>query len=349
MSGEKTEQPTPRRLREARRKGQVARSRMLSASAVTLGGLLGFLSHARDGSAKLMAWTARLLLEQRAPDVGMEAARLVVSLSGPALGGALLAAFGVSVATVGFELNPAHVLPSLERVNPVAGFKRLFSGRAMLEVGKALVVTALVAFVVWREVVASGADALRSIWSDGVGGARFLGECLSGLCLRLAWLLLVLGVLDYLLARWRHRRDLMMSREEVRREHKESEGDPRNKGQRRALHRQLSQGGAARGVQKATAMVINPTHIAVALRYDSAECDAPYLVAKGREAEALALRAEALELGIPIIRDVPLARSLVHFDVGEPIPEELYQAAAVVLRTALEAKSSDMHPARWTP
>ncbi|RJS25747.1 flagellar biosynthesis protein FlhB [Corallococcus sp. H22C18031201] len=349
MSGEKTEQPTPRRLREARRKGQVPRSRMLSATAVTLGGLLGFLSQARDGGAELMSWTARLLLEQRATDVGMEVVRLVVSLSGPALGGALLAALGVSVATVGLEVNPAHVLPTLERVHPIAGFKRLFSGRTVLEVGKALGAAALVAFVVWREVASSGADALRTIWSDGLGSARFLGECLSRLCLRLAWMLLGLGLLDYFLARWRHRRELMMSREEVRREHKESEGDPRNKGQRRALHRQLAQGGAARGVQKATAMVINPTHIAVALRYDAAECDAPYLVAKGRESEALALRAEALELGIPIIRDVPLARSLVHFDVGEPIPEELYQAAAVVLRTALEAKASDTHPARWTP
>lgn len=137
-----------------------------------------------------------------------------------------------------------------------------------------------------------------------------------------------------------------MTREEVKREHKESEGDPRHKGQRRALHRQLSQGGPARGVQKATTVVVNPTHLAVALRYDAGECDAPYLVARGREQEALALREEALRLGIPVVRDVPLARSLIHFDVGEPIPEELYQAAAVVLRAAMDSRDLDDRPRR---
>ncbi len=171
---------------------------------------------------------------------------------------------------------------------------------------------------------------------------------LSALAGRLAWVLLLLGVADYALARRRHLKDLMMTREETRREYKESEGDPHHKAQRKALHRQFTQGGAARGVQKATAVVVNPTHLAVALRYDGQECEAPYLVAKGREEDALALRREARRLGIPVIRDVPLARSLIHYDVGEPIPEELYQAAAAVLRVAMEQREADAHPRRQT-
>jgi type III secretion protein U len=91
-------------------------------------------------------------------------------------------------------------------------------------------------------------------------------------------------------------------------------------------------------------VVVNPTHIAVALRYDSQECEAPYLVAKGREADALALRREAQRRGISVIRDVSLARSLIHYDVGEQIPEELYQAAAVVLRVAMESRGTDSSP-----
>jgi type III secretion protein U len=133
----------------------------------------------------------------------------------------------------------------------------------------------------------------------------------------------------------------MMTREEVKQEHKDSEGDPRHKAERKALHRQILAGGRARGVQKASAVVINPTHIAVALRYDEEECDAPYLVAKGRDREAQAIRNQAQRLGIPVVQDIPLARSLVQFDVGEEIPEELYQAAAAVLKVAFESQSAD--------
>lgn len=349
MSGEKTEQPSAKRLREARRKGQLPRSRLLTSSAVTLGGLLGFTAFAPEGFLQLQDWTARLFLEQRDLGAWREGLWIAARLCGPALGGALAASLGVSIATVGFELEPEHVAPKLERISPTAGLKRLFSMRPLVEVAKALGVVALVAALVWGEVEEVGPDALRAAWLSGAQGLTLLVGRLGELAIRLAWVVLVLGVGDYALARRRHVKDLMMSREEVKREHKESEGDPRQKGQRRALQRQLAQGGPARGVQKATAVVVNPTHIAVALRYDVRECEAPYLVARAREDDALALREEARRLGIPVVRDIPLARSLIHYDLGEPIPEELYQAAAVVLRTAMEARSLDDHPRRQTP
>ena len=348
MSGEKTEQPTAKRLREARRDGRIARSRLLTSSAVTLGGLLGFTASAPEGFLRLQEWTARLFLEQELQGALREGAWLAARLVGPALGGALVAALAVSVATVGFELNASHVAPKLERISPSAGLKRLFSPRSPLELAKALGVVAVVAVLVWSEVEEVGPDALRATWLGGVEGLGLLVERLAALFTRLAWVVVLLGVGDFALARRRHRKELMMTREEVRREHKESEGDPRHKGQRKALHRQLAQGGPARGVQKATAVVVNPTHLAVALRYDAQECEAPYLVDKAREAEALALREEARRLGIPVVRDIPLARSLIHYDLGEPIPEELYQAAAVVLRTAMESRSVDAPPGRKT-
>ncbi|NRD56623.1 EscU/YscU/HrcU family type III secretion system export apparatus switch protein [Corallococcus exiguus] len=348
MSGEKTEQPTAKRMREARRKGQLPRSRMVTSSATTLGGLLGFIAFAPDGFDRLRDWTARLMLEQTAAGAWEEGAWVAARLCGPALGGALAASLAVSVATVGFELDARHVAPKLERINPAAGLKRLFSVKPLIELGKALLVAALLGLIVWNEVEAVGPDALRAAWLDGTRGMEFLLGRLAALVTRLAWVVLGCGVVDYALARRSYRRELMMTREEVKREHKESEGDPRHKGQRRALHRQLAQGGPARGVQKATAVIVNPTHIAVALRYDADECDAPYLVAKGREQDALALKEEARRQGIAVLRDVPLARSLIHFDVGESIPEELYQAAAVVLRTAMELREPDDRPRRQT-
>jgi type III secretion protein U len=341
---EKTEKPSVKRLRDARRRGQIPRSRLLSSSAVTLGGLLGFVSFAPEGFERLKEWTARLFLESEPVGVWEEGLWLMARMAGPALGGALLAALVVSVAMVGLELNMEHLTPKLERISPAAGLKRLFSVRPVIETAKALLVTAVVAALVWSEVEEVGPEALRAVWLEATVGVSHLVARLAALATRLACVLLILGVADYGLARARHIKELMMTREEVKREYKESEGDPHHKAQRKALHRQFAQGGPARGVQKATAVVVNPTHIAVALRYDSQECEAPYLVAKGREADALALRREAQRHGISVIRDVPLARSLIHYDVGEQIPEELYQAAAVVLRVAMESRNTDSSP-----
>jgi type III secretion protein U len=343
---EKTEQPSAKRLREARRKGQIPRSRLLSSSVVTFGGLLGLTASAPAGFTRLKDWTARLLLHQEPTGAWEEAAGVMALLVGPVLGGALLASLAVSVATVGFELNMEHVAPKLERVNPVEGLKRLFSVRQLLEVGKALLVAAVVVWLCWSEAVDAGPDVLRSAWLEGTLGLEHVLGRLGPLAVRLACVLVVLGVGDYALARRRHVKELMMTREEVKREHKESEGDPRHKSHRRAMHRQLAAGGPARGVQKASVVVVNPTHIAVALRYAMEECEAPYLVAKGREADALRLRREAERLGVSVVRDVPLARSLIHYDVGEEIPEELYQAAAAVLRVARESRDVDDPPRR---
>jgi type III secretion protein U len=288
------------------------------------------------GFTRLKAWTARLMLHQESAGALEEAGVLLVLLVGPPLGCAWLASLAVSVATVGLEVNADHVVPKWERVNPLAGLKKLLSVRPLIELGKALLVAVGVGWLVWREAVEAGPDVLRSVWLTGTSGLEHGVMRLGPLVLRLAWVLVVLGVGDYVLARRRHLKDLMMTREEVKREHKESEGDPHHKSQRRALHRQWAAGGPARGVGKASVVVVNPTHIAVALRYEPEECEAPYLVGKGREADALELRREAERLGVPVVRDVPLARSLVHYDVGEEIPEELYQAAAAVLRVARE-------------
>lgn len=339
---EKTERPTPKRLREAREKGQFARSRLLSSAVVGLGGLLGTLAAAPQACARLRAWTVTLLLRQdTAPMTALsEAGRGVLFLAGPGLAGALLASVALSVALAGFRFDPGQVLPRFERIDPAKGLRRLFGFERLLEVGKGLIAIGVLGVLVAIEARERLPELLRGLGCDG--GAA-LARALSGLgplALRCAVVLVLLGAGDYLLARWRHLRSLRMSREEVKQELKESEGDPRYKARRRALHRQLAGGGVARGVRAATAVVVNPTHLAVALRYAPEECDAPYLVAKGRDEEALALRREAERFGIPVLRDVPLARGLIHYDVGEEIPEELYKAAAAVLHVALESRDA---------
>ena len=337
---EKTEQPTAKKLRDARRQGQFARSRLLSSAAATAGGLFCFLAFADGTVARLTTWTTQLLSEPShslAPAI-YEGLTVLALAAAPALSGAFLCSLLVSVGVAGLQFNPAPLAPKLERIDPVAGFKRLFSLKQAAEVAKGLVVAGIMTCLMWKAVEEGAGTALRAVGVDGVSAFSALLAVLVPPLKRGLVLLLILGIVDYALARRRHIRELMMTKQDLKQEHKQSEGDPHQKAKRKAIGRQLAAGGAARGVHKATAVVVNPTHIAVALRYDETECDAPYIVAKGREADALKLKAEAKDLGIPIVKDIPLARSLVHFDVGEEVPEELYQAAAALLKVALEKK-----------
>lgn len=334
---EGTEQPTPQRLRRAREQGQVPRSRVLPGALAVLGALTALRMGAPAGMAHLEAWTARLCLAPKGePRAALaEAGGLLFALAGPPVLGAGLGVLVGLVAGTGLTLRPGHVAPKLERLSPGPALKRLFGLEPWAEAGRALVVAGVLAVLLGGAAVEAAGDVVRAVGLPGAAALRVLALRLVEALVPAAWVLGGLGLVDLALARRRHLRQLRMTREEVRREHKDSEGDPHHKARRRAAHHELARGGPARGVAQATAVVVNPTHVAVALRWAPAECDAPYLVARGREGDALALRRQAERRGIPVVRDVALARSLVHYDVGEAIPEELYEAAAAVLRVAL--------------
>lgn len=335
--GEKTQPPSEQKLREARKKGQIPRSKLFSSACVTLGGLVGTAAFAPETAIRLrgLAVSALGLTGTPVDALWESLAALGLSLA-PTLAGAVMGSAASSVAMAGLQVNTEVLTPKLERINPLEGFKKLFSVRQLVDVLKGLLVALIVGWLMWSAVRDAGPAAMRSVTHEGGAGFLAMLELLRPALLKCAAVLTVLGVGDWALAKRRHIKDLMMSTEDVKQEHKSSEGDPHNKAKRKAEHKRLANGGPARGVQKATAVVVNPTHIAVALRYDEAECDAPYIVAKAREEDALKLRKEAKSQGIPIIKDVPLARSLIHYDVGEEVPEELYQAAAAVLKVAME-------------
>ncbi len=338
MSGDRTEEPTPRRLRQARERGQVPRSRLFSGSLVLAGGSAGAAAGLAVATDGLRAWTATLLVQETTVPAALhQALTLLARACAPALGGAALGAAVAGLATSGWSPSSAVLVPRLERLDPVAGLRRLLSWRIAAELARSLAVAVLLLGVLVGGAWALLPSSLRlpAAHAPGAGLLLLRSEALRTWA-RALLLAAALGVLDLVLARRRHRRSLRMSRDEVRREHREQEGDPRHRAHRRAAHRQLLLSGRARGVRAASVVVVNPTHVAVALRWAPEECDAPYLVARGREDEARAIRAEALALGIPVVRDVALARGLVHYDLGEEVPEELYRAAAVVLELALD-------------
>ena len=331
MSGARTEAPTPRRLREARRRGELARSAELTAAAALAGGLAG-LSLLGPAMAADLARALRTAASPAAIDPGgalRGAAFLVLRLAVPPAACAAAAAALAGAAQTGFAFSPGAARPRLDRLDPARGLARLLdpgqAARTALSIAKAAVLVALL--VAWWKGAARTLVALpRAAAPGALAGALPL---LAGLGLRLAAALAVLGVAELALEQRRLRRALRMTREEVRRELREDEGDPTHRAERRRLHRALLEAGA---VARATVVVVNPTRIAVALRHQRGEDGAPRVVAKGSGPEAARIRSAARRAGVPVVRDVPLARALHRLaEVGDEIPEELYDAAAALL------------------
>jgi type III secretion protein U len=333
MSESRTEQPTPRRLREARRRGQVARSTELSGAAAFAGGLAALVVTGPATAREL----ARLLAAglASAPAAAVDPGTLVRAAAGAVLrltlpiAAAALAAGAIAAALqagLGASLEPLR--PRLERIDPFRGIARLLSPAQLVRALLGLAKAAALVLVLWtwfREAAAGLGELPRA----GAPAALRAGSVLLELALRLAAALVVFGVLDLALARRAHRRALRMTREEVRRELKEDEGDPSRRAERRRRHRALLEAGP---VARATVVVVNPTHVAVALRHDREAGDAPRVVAKGTGLAAVRIRSAARRAAVPIVRDPTLARALHRLaEVGEEIPEELYEAAAAVL------------------
>ena len=335
-SGEPTEEPTQKRVDEARGRGEIAQSRDLVSAAALTAALVALVAGGPESVARLLAyWKAALAA---APAGGSPSGALWAGTGALAralavpLAAAAAAALGAGLLQTRGLVALGAIKPDLGRLSPAAGLKRAFGGEAALQVGKGLLKVALVGVLAWVTVrpVLGGVAALA-----GVSGARILallGALASRLALRVALVALALGVADYLLAHRRHRRRLMMTREEVKRESKESEGDPSHRAERQRLHRELMEQRMVAEVRKADFVVVNPDHIAVALRYDRDGDAAPVIIASGERLLAERIKQVAREEGVPIFRDVTLARSLRGLPEGEEIPAALYEAVAEVLR-----------------
>lgn len=333
-SGEKTEEPTPKRLAQARRRGEIAKSRDLTGAAVLVALFAAVTLGAASAIGQMTAYWRTTIVGatngtslRAAGAAGLDAAVGLVALP---LGAAILGALGAGFLQARglITLDPL----SLEARKLIPSFKRVFSAGALLEVAKGLAKTALVAVVAW-----SAVPQLLKLLVN-LPGANIrqltvaLGWAIETVGFRLVFAAAVLGAADYLLEWHRHRKSMMMTRQQVKREHKESEGDPHHKAERHRLHRELLEQRMVQEVRKADFVVVNPDHIAVALRYDRDAQMAPVVIAKGERLLAERIKEIAREAGVPIFRDVTLARSLKDLEEGDEIPEALYEAVAEILR-----------------
>lgn len=337
---EKTESATPKRLEEARRKGQIPRSRELSAAAVTMSAAAALYMMGEQISGKLYAFMQRSFTITR--EQALDPTHLVPTLASaaldglkicaPVLGVICLAAVLAPLALGGWAFSTESLAPQFNRLNPLEGVKRMFSMRAVVELVKALAkfgVVALVAvLVLWND-----ASTLLNLGQEPLDQAIAHTITLAGKALiAITSGLLIIAGFDVPYQLWSHAKQLKMSRQEIREEHKESEGSPEVKGRIRQLQQQMARQRMMQDVPKADVIVTNPTHFAVALRYDEKRMRAPIVVAKGVDLIAARIREVATENNVPIFEAPPLARVLYrNVDIGGEIPATVYQAVAQVL------------------
>jgi flagellar biosynthetic protein FlhB len=350
MPGEPTEQATQHRREKARKEGDILHSRELSAAAGTLAGVmtLGAL-----GSHLLVVWretfaafinlglAARWEPSEIQPTLYAlrKLAFVILAPPGAMMAAVAAGALGVGVLqTGGVNFHPELVGFKLDRINPVSNMKNLFSLRAAARLAKSLIpASILTVFAVQR----IGRQLTLPPFS--ITRMEMLGADVYGLLLAAAWLLFAWSLIDYLVE-WQSRESrLKMSREDLRDEYKETEGNPQIRARIRNLQRAARRRKVKADVSKAAVVLTNPTHYAVALSFDFATMEAPRMVAKGRNLLAEEIKAEARWAGVPIIENPPLARSLYRsVEVGQPIPVDLYAAVAAILaylyRQRLEAE-----------
>jgi flagellar biosynthetic protein FlhB len=346
---ERTERPTPRRLEEARKHGEVPRSRDLGAALVTLTGGVGLYLLGGTIGGRMLELVGRSLSFTRA--AALDPGRLVPALQqaalqgllgvAPILGLLLAAAVLAPLLIGGWNFSAEPLALNWSRLDPVAGVQRMFSLRGLIELLKALArvaVVAIVAIVVlksqWREFQLLGAEPVRAAVAHALSLAGAALIALGGA-------LGLIAAVDVPLALWQHQRALRMSRDEIREESKDVEGNPEIRNRIRRVQQEMSRRRMMQEVPKADVIVTNPTHYAVALRYEESRMRAPIVVAKGADLVALRIREIAAEHRVPVVEAPPLARALhAGCQLGDEIPARLYAAVAQVLTYVYQLRAA---------
>lgn len=340
-SGEKTEQPTLKKLRDARKKGQVARSQelvtTLSLFAVIavmwmLGGWMYsrlvemldlvamFASQTGSGDKTTLISSIQVIYD------------ISVAVQMPVLGVCILIGIAANYIQFGSLFALENLMPKMENVSPASGFKRIFSMKQMVETLKSIIKIIFLTVLLYIVMEQAIGAYITSVYC---GMSCILQVTVSMLFLTFALSALafvIVAVADFAYQRHSFTKSLMMTKDEVKREYKESEGDPIVKGQRKQLAFELVMSDQVGQARKSTAVVINPTHLAVAIRFSEDTMPLPMVVAKGRDLNAVAIRAAAEEEGVPIFRNVPLARNLfADTEAGDYIPDETFEVVAEIL------------------
>lgn len=336
--GEKTEQPTPKKERDSRQKGQVARSQEVVTTVSMFGTIAVIL--AMGG----MIWNHIVVLIDQVAAIAARSENVSLSegialtwdmgvvITLPILGTVIALAIISNMMQFGVLMSLEAIQPQMERISMIAGFKRIFSAKQMVELLKSTLkivfLTALLYYVLNEAIgpfissVSCGMDCVATVTDSVTRRILFISAVAFA----------IVAVADFYYQRYAHTKSLMMSKEEIKREYKESEGDPHVKGHRKQIAMELVMSDGPAQAKKASALVVNPTHLAVAILYQSGETPLPIVSGKGAGALAVEMRVEAERAGVPIFHNIPLARHLyADADINGFIPEDVFDAVAEIL------------------
>jgi flagellar biosynthesis protein FlhB len=348
-SDNRTEQPTGRKIRKAREKGQVARSKDVPSAAVLLGGLIT-LSFFGQTILRTLEHEMKHLLRFQVPSEitipylteltnGILSRTAIILV--PILLVALLCSIAANMAQGGLVFTTQSLGLHFGKLNPKNGLGRIFSKNGLVELLKSLVMLIAVAFISYQVISEYFPIYPRLILMDVRKLFHWTAFISYEVFLRVAILLVVIAVADYFFQKYRYMEQLKMTKQEVKDEHKETEGDPTTKGRIRRIQRELARKRMMADVPTADVIITNPTHYAVALSYKIETMDAPRVVAKGVGFLAQKIKELAQEHGIPLVENKPLAQTLYKtVEIGQSIPADLYKAIAEILAYIYKAKNA---------
>ena len=344
-SGDKTEKPTPKKLQDARKKGDIAKSKDITSTAGMLV-ILMLAAVALPILGEQMAALVRASFEVMhepfalaAPRLGRQAGMTLLLVVGLVVVPVALVGALVEFIQAGPVMSTEKLKPKMENMNPAKGLKRMFSMDNLVELVKSILKTAVVGTIAWlvmRKVLPE-LPLLVSGRPENVGAALWQTTWLL-----LAWAggsFVLVSAMDLAWQRFSYMKKMRMSMRDIRQEMKDAEGDPHLKGQRRQLQQEWAQQGASNAAAEAHVLVVNPTHVAIAIAYNRETCPVPTVTAKGQDDDALAMRQAAQEAGVPVLRNIELARSLLaDAETGDIVPAELFDIIATVILWAQDVR-----------
>jgi len=348
---DKTEEATPKKLTDARKEGQVARSQELSTAVMLLAffvtvkvfvGFIGesFLGGFKDVYQSIDVYTSDEFGPATATAFIQDGLLDVMWICLPVFAVAVVAAFVVTVAQVKWKVTAKPLKPKFSKFSPINGFKRMFSKDKLFELIKDVVKIALIFYVAYSD-LKDAADSVVILYDLSLYQAvLFIGDFVIGLGIKLSAIYLIVGAADYIYQKLKFKRDMRMSKQEVKDEYKQQEGDPQVKGRIKSKMREVSQRRMMQKLPEADVVITNPTHFACAIQYDKEKAAAPVLIAKGADHLAQKIKEVAKEHNVPIVENKPLARMLYYnVEVDAEIPQELYQMTAEVLAYVYQLKN----------
>lgn len=341
-SGDKTEKATPKKRQKAREEGQVLQSREMTAAIVLLSLFITIKIAGSFMYEELYAYfrivfgdypkVSDMFTVEGLTKLFIDLILRFLKISAPVFAVALITGIASGYAQVGFLFTTKTLAFKFNRINPFSGLKRIFSLRSITELIKSILKIVVIGYIGYSYLAGEAVNILNTMDMDVISIAVYICDTSLNVAIRMCVAMLILGILDYGYQWWDYEKNLKMSKQEVKEEHKEAEGNPEVKGKIRQKQRQMALRRMLQDIPKADVVITNPTHFAVAVKYDPKVSDAPMVVAKGQDYIALRIKEIAKENKVEIVENKPLARTLfATVEIGDKIPPELFQAVAEIL------------------